>query len=151
MMNGKGLAFSGASALAPFRLGARLPMSQPVRRPMQHARISMQTTKKAGKAKKVAPVVFATDMKGKPVWKLRGARPEDVAVATAMIGKLPESLVEAFIEDSEGCSMVCEGTVKGTKEGGYVSRVFGVALVDIATRVKDTSEAFSSGFIRRAS
>lgn len=137
-----------AGSIAPFRLGARLPPLQHARPTVRHAQISMQAGKKV-KGKKVAPVVFAKDMKGRPVWKLRSARVDDVPVATGLINTLPESLVQSFVEDSDGCSLVVEGTVQGTKEGeGYLSRVFGVALADISARVKDPSAGMQGGLVK---
>lgn len=144
-MTGKCAAFATGS-IAPFRLGARLPQVQHGRPTVRYAQISMQTGKKV---KKVAPVVFAKDLKGNPVWRLRGARLEDVPIATGLIKTLPDNLVKSFVEDSQGCSLVVEGTVQGTHEGeGYLPRVFGIVLADITARVKDPKVGMTSGFVK---
>lgn len=91
--------------------------------------------------KKKAPTVFATDIKGKVVWTLRGASPEDTGSVAELVPILPREVVETLVEDSEGCTTVCEASVKGTKEGeGYKSRIFGVALADVRLQAKESDE-----------
>lgn len=106
---------------------------------------------RSGKKKGPAAPVFATDMKGNFVWTLRGATSEDVMPVSALLGdKMPSSMIAAFIEDS-GCCVVCEVSVKGTKEGeGYSSRIMGAALVDVSVEVRDKTEGFSSGLVKKA-
>lgn len=91
---------------------------------------------------------FAEDMKGKPVWKLRSATKDDLDTIVALAPHLPKECVEMFIEDCEGCSVVCEATVKGTKEGeGYLGRVLGAAVVDLSKELKNKNdEDFSGGY-----
>lgn len=140
-------AFAG-SAFAPFALGGRLPATTP-RNVSRHARISMTDSKT--KKKKVAPVMFATDIKGKPVWKLRSAVQEDVDALSTLIPILPTEIISTFVEDSEGGSLVCEGTIKGTKEGeGYKSRLFGIALVDVDNELLDSAKGAEGGFTEAA-
>lgn len=142
------VAFAG-SALAPLRAGARLPALDGRRAP-QRARVTMADGE-GSKKKKVAPVVFATDIKGKPVWKLRSAAKEDTEAAASLVTRLPSEMVGRFVLDSAGNSLVCDGTIKGTKEGeGYKSRIFGVALVDLENEMRDASAGPDAGFVEAA-
>ncbi len=98
----------------------------------------MQVVKK----KKTAPVVFATDMKGKPVWKMRSAKEEDLeATAPLFLESLPMEIIEEYIGKEYSQSLLCEGTVKGTKEGeGFKQRIFGAALVFKGERIRDYTD-----------
>lgn len=112
--------------------------------------VRASATKETGKKK--APVVFAKDIKGNFVWTLRSAKEEDVDDLARIFqqGGFTPDLIEDFITTS-GCSMVCEASIKGTKEGeGYLSKIMGGVLVDVQLMVKDPSVGFESGFIKKA-
>jgi len=97
------------------------------------------------KKKKVAPVVFATDMKGKPIWKLRVATAEDLSPTSELFEILPKDMISSYLE---GGTVLCEGTIKGVKEGeGYKQRIFGAALVAIGDRKKDPKDE-ESGWVQ---
>ena len=140
-MNNLYTAFVGGVS-TPFKIGGQLPKCE---RSSTNARVTMQVAKK----KKVAPVVFATDMKGKPVWKMRTAKEEDLeSTAPLFTDSLPMELIEAYIGKENSQSLLCEGTIKGTKEGeGYKQRVFGAALVYKGLRIRDYTEKDSGDWV----
>lgn len=108
--------------------------------------------KKKAQAKKKAAPVFALDMKGNFVWTMRSATPEDQDGVVACIGSssIPDFMVSSFLEDSP-CCIVCEVSVKGTKEGeGYKTKIMGAAIVDVIVEVKDKSIGFDSGLVKKA-
>lgn len=108
----------------------------------------MQQTKPASKkekGKKRATPTFATDIKGNIVWNLRSATMEDVDQIYSLVEEvLSRDLVESFVSESP-CCVVCEASVKGTKQGeGYFPVVMGIALVDITLHVKDKENPLKS-------
>lgn len=107
--------------------------------------------KTKGSGKKKAPIVFAKDLKGNFVWTLRAATADDVDAVNALLKDIyTRDLVATFIESSNSC-MVCEASIKGTKEGeGYKSRVMGVALLDVSTFLKDVEKGLEGGTKRTA-
>jgi hypothetical protein len=105
------------------------------------------------KPRKVAPLVFASEASGAPVWALRTATAADAPVIAAL-GIEPSRLGEAVLAslfDGQGGSVVCEASVKGTKEGqGFSGLLLGCAAVDVSSAVRDPAVGFSSGLVRRA-
>lgn len=137
-MHNQPTAFAGCS-IAPLRLKGGHGASVSERR----AHVSSVTMDAAStKKKKVAPVVFATDLKGKPVWKLRVATAEDLSPTSELFEILPEAMISRYLE---GGTVLCEGTIKGAKETeGYKQRIFGAALVSIGDRKKDPKDSASA-------
>lgn len=107
----------------------------------------MQQTK--GKAKKKAPPVFSTDIKGNVVWTLRSASIDDIdAVYPLVEHLLPRDLVESMIGDSNCCT-ICESSIKGSKEGeGYRSVIMGVVLVDLNIGARDLAKGLEGGIVK---
>lgn len=141
---------TGTAAFVTGTCGSALRGVQVQRRAVsQRPSPTMRTT--PGKSgKKVAPIVFATDIKGNFVWTLRTADVGDVSAISELTGPaLPVAMLQSFVEDSP-CCMVCEASVKGTKEGeGYGGRVMGAAVVDVRSEVRDKSVGFSSGLVQK--
>lgn len=99
----------------------------------------MEAATKEGKKKK-APIVFSKDMKGNIVWTLRSATAEDTNAIFPLVEKvLTRDLVDNFVSTSP-CCVVCEASVKGTKEGeGFAPKIMGVVLVDVNNHFNDES------------
>jgi ribosomal protein S18 acetylase RimI-like enzyme len=97
----------------------------------------------ATKKKRAAPLVFSTDMKGKYVWTLRSATEADAKPACDLEGQTAiytEGLVASIFGSDHRCSVVCEASVKGTKEGeGFKGVVLGSVLADIVLSLRDRS------------
>lgn len=106
-------------------------------------------------SKKAAPLTFAVDMKGKAVWSLRPGTPDDVPAIVSLggdVGRIGEALLSAMVTgDADGSCVVCEASVKGSKAGdGYVGKVLGATVSDIAAGVRDPEVGFESGLVKRA-
>lgn len=102
--------------------------------------------------KKKAPKAFALDGKGKPVWQLRVATPDDLDAILSLggdVGLHGHSIISNLLNNSDCACVVCEANVKGTKEGeGYHGEILGCALSNINLRVKDLQVGFDSGLIK---
>lgn len=99
------------------------------------------TKTKRDKEKKRAAPTFSTDIKGNVVWTLRSATDEDVEALYPLVEeRLSQPLVELLVSDSS-CCMVCEASIKGTKEGeGFYPVIMGVVLVDITSYLSDETD-----------
>jgi hypothetical protein len=119
--------------------------------PIRAARLMMRAND--SKARKLAPLVFATDSKGNPVWNLRSAVAEDAARICELSiepSRLGPPVLESLF-DGTNVSVVCEASVKGSKDGeGYSGLVLGAVAVDVTTCVRDPAVGFSSGLVKRA-
>jgi hypothetical protein len=108
----------------------------------------------ASRKKKAAPLVFSKDMKGNFVWNLRSATEEDAKAACDLGGEVAvymENLVSSIFAANHRCSVVCEASVKGTKEGeGFKGVVLGCAMADISVSLRDPSAGMDGTFVKRA-
>lgn len=135
-----------------------VPLAQAVRTPTSGVcrRPRFAPTMRADRSsKKATPLTFALDMKGKAVWTLRAGTPDDVADIAALggdIGRIGETMLGAMVSgDADGSCVVCEASVKGSKAGeGYVNKLLGATVSDIAASVRDPEVGFDSGLVKRA-
>jgi hypothetical protein len=108
----------------------------------------------ASRKKKAAALVFSKDMKGNFVWTLRSANEADAKPACDLGGEVAvymEDLVSSIFAANHRCSVVCEASVKGTKEGeGFKGVVLGCAMADISISLQDPSTGLSGPFVKRA-
>lgn len=139
------LGFASTIHLLPCRAEADVVC----RRPRSTPRARAEGT---GKKKKVAPLQFALDQKGRPVWSLRRAQAEDVPALIELggeVARLGPAVLTSICED-HGC-LCCEASVKGTKAGsGYEGRILGGAVADVTMGVRDPKVGFESGLVKRA-
>lgn len=117
---------------------------------MQDRKTSTPSSNKGAKKKKESPLTFANDIKGNVVWVLRSATTDDIPELVSVLDSaLPASMVGNFVEENTCCT-VCEVSVKGAKEGSsYTGMIMGGVLVDVTVEVKDPSQGFSGGLVKR--
>lgn len=140
----------GFVSAAPLARAVRKPTSGVCRRPRLTPAMRDERS-----SKKATPLTFARDMKGKAVWSLRAGTADDVAALVALggdIGRFGETLLGAMVTgEADGSCVVCEASVKGSKAGeGYVGKILGATISDIAARVRDPEVGFESGLVKRA-
>lgn len=113
-------------------LASRSSANAVSRRPRSSLNMRAEGT---GKKKKVAPLQFAVDQRGKAVWSMRKATADDVPKLIELggdVSRLGSAVLTAICNDG-GC-LCCEASVKGAKAGsGYEGNVLGSAVADVVS------------------
>lgn len=112
----------------------------------QQQRTSEKGARTRSKGEKQKTLNFATDLKGRHLWGLRGVREDDYDKVIEMLGEgFPRDLLESLVNNTKG-NLVVEASLKPSPgEDRYRSLITGFTLVDVTKRAFDKELAMETG------